>query len=97
MIYCLHKESDAKKVERRQRRKKKRKLRKAKMRKVEKSRLGRSIPADKMDVFRAKFRRGKERVEGDEKMKFLGSLELPFSSQGSLRSDYRQLVREKVV
>ena len=91
------KQSNTKKVARKQKRKKKRKLRKTKMRKVEKSRLGRSIPSDKMEVFRANFQRGKERVRGEDSMKFLGSIELPFSSHGRLRSDYRQLVREKVV
>lgn len=88
---------NTKKVARKQKRKKKRKLRKTKMRKVEKSRLGRSIPSDKMEVFTANFQRGKERVRGEDSMKFLGSIELPFSSHGRLRSDYRQLVREKVI
>merc|ERR1711971_878904 len=82
--------SGGKESERKGRRKKQR----VKLRRIEDSRLGKPIPKEKMEMFRENFRRGKEKVGGS---KILKNVENPFEKRGRLRSDFRQLVRERVI
>ena len=88
--------SGEKKSGRKERRKRKRKQKRAKLRKIEDSRLGKPIPKEKMEIFRENFQRGKERVGISKQDKFLKIVDNPFEGGGRLRSDFRQLVREKV-
>ena len=76
---------------------KKRKQKRAKLRKIEDSRLGKPIPKEKMEIFRKNFQRGKERVGRTKQDKFLKNVDNPFEGGGRLRSDFRQLVRERVL
>ena len=78
---------------RKEKRRKRRKQRRTKLRRIEESRLGKPVPKEKMEMFRENFRRGKEKVGGSEILK---NVENPFEKRGRLRSDFRQLVREKV-
>ena len=71
-----------------------RKQERTKLRRIEDSRLGKPVPKEKMKMFRENLRRGKEKV-GESKI--LKNVENPFEKRGRLRSDFRQLVREKVV
>ena len=79
---------------RKEKRRRRRKQKRAKLRRIEDSRLGKPVPKEKLEMFRENFRRGKEKVEG---AKILRAVENPFEKRGRLRSDFRQLVREKVV
>ena len=89
--------SGEKKSGRKERRKRRRKQKRAKLRKIEDSRLGKPIPKEKMEMFRENFQRGKERVGISKQDKFLKIVDNPFEGGGRLRSDFRQLVREKVL
>jgi len=79
---------------RKEKRRKRRKQRRTKLRRIEESRLGKPVPKKKMEMFRENFRRGKEKVG---RSKILKNVENPFEKRGRLRSDFRQLVREKVI
>ena len=85
--------SGEKKSSRKEKRKRRRKQKRAKLRRIEDSRLGKPIPKEKMEMFRENFRRGKQRVGGSKNLK---NVENPFEKRGTLRSDFRQLVRKKV-
>ena len=85
--------SSEKKSRRKERRKRRRKQKRAKLRRIEDSRLGKPIPKEKMEMFRENFQRGRERVGGSKNLK---NVENPFEKRGTLRSDFRKLVREKV-
>ena len=89
--------SSEKKSRRKERRKRRRKQKRAKLRKIEDSRLGKPIPKEKMEIFRKNFQRGKARVGRTKQDKFLKNVDNPFEGGGRLRSDFRQLVREKVL
>jgi len=86
--------SGEKKRSRKERRRRRRKQERAKLRRIEDSRLGKPVPEEKMEMFRENFRRGKEKVGGS---KILKNVENPFEKRGRLRSDFRKLVREKVI
>ena len=89
--------SGEKKNGRKERRKRRRKQKRAKLRRIEDSRLGKPIPKEKMEIFRENFQRGKKRVGISKQDKFLKNVDNPFEVGGRLRSDFRQLVREKVL
>ena len=89
--------SSEKKSRRKERRKRRRKQKRAKLRRIEDSLLGKPIPKEKMEIFRKNFQRGKEIVGRSQQDKFLKNVDNPFEGGGRLRSDFRQLVREKVL
>ena len=89
--------SSEKKSRRKERRKRRRKQKRAKLRRIEDSLLGKPIPKEKMEIFRKNFQRGKARVGRTKQDKFLKNVDNPFEAGGRLRSDFRQLVREKVL
>lgn len=84
--------------ERKKKRKEKRKKeRKRKSRKIENSLLGKAIPKGRVKEFKKKFISGKMKTKGFSSFKFLDNLDFPYSDSGSLRGDFRQLVKKKVI
>jgi len=93
--------SKNKKVNRNERKKKRKekrkKVRKQKAMRIENSSLGKRIPKGKLQEFRTKYLRGRSKTKGYTSFKFLNNLDFPFSDTGSLRRDFRQLVKKKVI
>ena len=77
-------------------RKQKKKRKRQRMKRFEYSQLAK-IPSSKIREFRLKFNKGKLKVKGNRSLKFLSSLEFPYSESGNLRSDFRKIVQQKVI
>ena len=84
--------------ERKKKRKEKRKKeRQRRSNKIENSLLGKAIPKGRIKEFKKKFANGKKRTTGFASFKFLTKLDFPFSGTGTLRKDFRQLVKKRVI
>ena len=90
------KRKEKRKRKRKGKRKQKRRQKRQRMRSIEKSQLS-QVPKGRVREFRLKFNKGKLQTRTVQKFKFLANLEFPFSDEGRLRSDFRKVVREKVI
>ena len=93
-----YKRKQKKKGKRKQKKKrmKKRKQKRQRRNRIENSKLAK-IPSSKIREFRLKFNKGKLKVRGNSRFKFLSSVEFPYSENGNLRSDFRKVVQRKVI
>ena len=84
------------KQKRKGKRKQKKKRKRQRMKRIENSKLA-HIPSSKIREFRLKFNKGKLKVRGNSRFKFLSSLDFPYSENGNLRADFRKIVQQKVI
>ena len=82
-------------------RKNKRKNARKRLKRIEKSPLGKAIPKDRLPQFEENFKKGKMKSGDSRDLQFLRKMDFPFNSGGSdpgkLRSDFRSLVKKKVI
>ena len=90
-----------KKQKRKEKRRKKRKQKRKRMKKIEKSALGKAIPRDMVPKFKANFKKGMMKSTVSRELRFLNKMDFPYKESGSemgkLRSDFRILVKKKVI
>ena len=92
----IGKRTEKRKQKKKAKRKLKKKRKRQKMKRIENSKLA-HVPSSKIREFRLKFNKGKLKVRGNSRFKFLSSLEFPYSENGNLRSDFRKIVQRKVI
>ena len=95
------KRKEKKKQKRKEKRRKKRKQKRKRMKKIEKSALGKAIPREMLPKFKENFKKGRTKSRVSRELKFLNKIEFPYKESGSdmgkLRSDFRSLVKKKVI
>ena len=92
----IGKRTQKRKQKKKGKRKQKKKQKRQRMKRIENSKLA-HIPSSKIREFRLKFNKGKLKVRGNSRFKFLSSLDFPYSENGNLRSDFRKIVQQKVI
>ena len=95
------KRKEKKKQKRKQKRRNKRRQKRKRMKKIEKSALGKAIPRDMIPKFKENFKKGRMKSAASRELRFLKKMDFPYKESGSeigkLRSDFRSLVKKKVI